>query len=252
MGEWRIFIEKQPGNDFDLWTSLNLPLGSASPPVIRGDLYLVATHDVGIKFRGGDGAGPPILEVKIRSERKRRGVEEWSKVMTEVVDCNPRSFGAAELRRELEKRRLLQGKHAARLQAVITAWEQKPPMQLLLVKERRQYHFAHVLVEQTDFTVRVGGEQVGPTFRTINMEANKAKHIYALLESSGLVPRVRHQVRLLGCDSHRLCRGEHDNGFGCVTAGFPEFVCFLCDCFALRPAASGSHSALPTPPLKSA
>jgi hypothetical protein len=47
---------------------------SGRKPEIRSDYYIVATEDIGLKFRGGRG-----LEMKVRTHRKELGVETWEK-----------------------------------------------------------------------------------------------------------------------------------------------------------------------------
>lgn len=262
MGEWRVFLDRSGPHPFDLWATLNVPLSQTSAPAQRTDLYLVATPDVGVKFRN-EGSGAHLLEVKVRLKRKKRGVEKWAKILCDRVSDDPRAFGAAEFRRELQHHRLLTGKYAAALEAVLAAWSEAPPVRLALVKERRQWHVpgSAVLVEQTDFAVLRDGAPVGPPFRTLNLEAAKAKDVYRVLRKAGLVAAVATRVYMLGCAGHRLCAEARDDATGCITAGFPEFLVHLRPLYAaaLPPPASngvlhhpapGSSSTVPTPPVE--
>lgn len=261
MGEWRIFLDRSGPHPFDLWTALNVPLAQTSAPALRTDLYLVATADVGVKFRN-EGSGAHLLEVKVRLKRKKRGVEKWAKILCDRVADDPHTFGAAEFRRELQHHRLLTGKYAAALEAVLAAWSEAPPVRLALVKERRQFHVpaSAVLVEQTDFAVLRDGAPVGPPFRTVNVEAAKAKDVYRVLRKVGLVAAVAARVYMLGCAGHRHCGEARDEATGCITAGFPEFLVHLGPLYAaaatpatnglLHHPAPGSTSTVPTPPAE--
>ena len=133
MGEWRVFIErKNDETDFDLWRALKVPLTAITPVQSRSDTYFVATHDVGVKFRGDGPTTKPLLEIKVRLSRKKRGVEKWEKILTAPVDCDPRAFGHIELRRELEQLGFLSGKHSPQLQAVLKMWSKEAPVRLSL------------------------------------------------------------------------------------------------------------------------
>jgi len=254
MGEWRVFIERREKDEFDLWQTLNIPVTETTPTQKRSDLYLAATNDVGVKFRGEGSGGPPLLEVKVRLKRKKRGAEKWAKVMCAHVDANVATFGAMEFRKVLTKEGLLSGHHAPYLQAVLAAWERAPPVQLLLTKERRQRSIGRLVVEQTDFVVNMNGKPLGNPlgYRTINMEAQKASKIYKLLASSKLVPAVLPSVYLRGCANHTTCniKTPGSDSFGCVTAGFPQFVLHIAQRYLAPPATNGSSSSVPTQPLE--
>jgi len=228
MAEYRFFINKTNSiQPFDLWKELQVSETELTPNEARTDTYLVASDDVGIKIRGDGQYSKTILEIKVRKHRKKRGAEIWTKIISEAIQLDATTFGAQQLEELCVSRQWLERKHGEKLKQVIEQWKASPPVRITLRKNRRQYHTTfNVLVEQTEFTAVSGNYEFPHQYRTVNMEADAAEDIYALLSKTMLVSRAKSSVASHGCCNHTTCK-EKDDGIGCITMSFPSFVRLL-------------------------
>jgi len=132
------------------------------PPKLerRSDVYIdLEDHSVGLKYRSAAEGQQGQLEIKTRSEQKRRGAEKWKKV-------RPEDDSASALAKLLPQ-------HAGRVEAA---------PRVRLHKQRFKGEVGGLSVEQTELEVEVQASgkhdewhSLSQRFRTIAFEGSPAK-----------------------------------------------------------------------------
>lgn len=194
------------GWELRLWTfevagtlasAVDKHMGAGVDTERRTDLYLVAYDGVGVKLRGWS-EGVPIedaaeVEVKTRTEGKKRGAEKWKKQATTIAAL--RSSGLA----------------GTALAADPAAWRW-----VRCSKVRRRALFGGLCLEQTDceLTPGVSGrEHCMQRVRSVAIEGGNPKQLYARAAAVlGLAPEWE-----LGFIEARL-------GDGGLVGGYPALV----------------------------
>jgi len=210
--EWRVFIATDSAHaPFDLWSFLGL---SSVEPEIRDDLYIVSNDAVGIKARGGR-----QVEIKVRSQRKLRGAEHWTKY---AVSAD--SIEKLDIRRVLEQvaRKILPPDDFATAMTIASQ-----PIRFLNIKKKVQkQHVRSLSVEQTDIQCHLPQSNTVFSYRTFCVEGGTAKSIYDFVEKIGLVKQVG--ATALVNQFHKDTDTDKDT-MARVALGYPGFVKQIAD-----------------------
>ncbi len=135
---------------------------------------------------------------------------------------------ADALRAVLVQNNLLDSKYGPPLQRVLQLWQQEPPTRIDTVKRRRQKYTSKLVWEQTDVSVRINGHALPLTYRTICVEGSKPRELITSLEALQIAQRCgAHLLPALGCREHSTCKDKRAQQFGCISMGYPAFVCHL-------------------------